>query len=250
MLKPGLELKVMGCHLGPSAISMIAEQLGEVSSLWATDNLIRAAGAVALAEALISDGSLTELHITNNQICDLDLDGFNFVNNTTNINLAAVTALAHMLEANATLKTLDVGGNRLGPQGMEILANGLFNNGTLTTLNVTDNRIGAELGASSLAALLTRNTTLTYVSAAASNDFADTGAMKLAAAIKSTTLCSLNLGGNPFSEADWTREPHIGPQGAVAILDACSSRKSSGLKVLDVNLRGNIEPERTCCTPS
>ena len=231
-------LALNSCQLGSAGMTTISQAMasGYLVSLHAADNLIRAAGTKALADVLALDKSLTVLTIHTNEICDFDVDGFNFVTNSMNINLIGVVALSDMLKVNQTLTSLDIESNRIGPQGMEALAAGLTQNTTLSTLNVANNRIGPDAGAEALASILSKHPKLSYVNAGAPNDFADTGGVKLAAGIKfNSTLTSLNLGGNPFAGVQ-----NVAQDGAVAILESCRSRLADGMNVLEVNLRGNL----------
>ena len=78
-------------------------------------NQILSEGAIALAEALRSNGSLTDLKIHDN-----GLSG------------EATPALANMLSVNAALRELNIGGNKLGKEGGALLAEALEANTTLS----------------------------------------------------------------------------------------------------------------------
>lgn len=58
--------------------------------------------------------------------------------------------LAEALKGNATLKSLDIGGNNIGPEGIKVLLEALRGNNTLRSLELGYNPIGEE-GAKHLA---------------------------------------------------------------------------------------------------
>tara|TARA_B110000046_G_scaffold178920_1_gene207388 strand:- start:1822 stop:2502 length:681 start_codon:yes stop_codon:yes gene_type:complete len=197
------------------------------------NNLIRSDGAAAVAEALLFNGSLTHLNLNNNELCDQDVGGFNFVvNKNEHKNLIAVEAIAKLLTNRSTLLHLELECNFLGGQGAAVIAKALEDNTGLTTLNVANNRIGEGVGAQALGDALRVNCTLKYLNAAASNDFAIAGAELISQGLKSNrTLTNINLGGNPFAGLQ-----NVALEGAVAISKAVAG--NAGLK--EVNLLGNM----------
>jgi Ran GTPase-activating protein (RanGAP) involved in mRNA processing and transport len=123
-----------------------------------------------------------------------------------------VRALANALRHNATLTTLELGGNmggnQIGNDGARTLADVLRHNTTLTTLDLGWNQIGAD-GARALADVLRHNTTLTTLDLRA-NQIGNDGARALAEALRhNATLTTLNL-----------RYNKIGSGGARALTNA------------------------------
>jgi hypothetical protein len=106
-----------------------------------------------------------------------------------------------VLQINATLTSLDLGGNhKIGVAGVTALASGLQTNTTLTSLNLEFNGIGTA-GATALATALQTNTTLTSLDLGG-NDIGDAGATALATALQTnTTLTELILYGNNICDA-------------------------------------------------
>ena len=90
-----------------------------------------------------NDSTLTELHISNN-----------------NIGFEGAIAIAKALETNTTLTTLFIDNNNIGVEGSKAIAEALKTNTTLTELHISNNNIGFE-GAIAIAKALETNTTLT-----------------------------------------------------------------------------------------
>jgi hypothetical protein len=107
--------------------------------------MVRDAGAAALATVLATNTTLRKLKLYGNRIGPI-----------------GARSLAAALHNNATLTSLDLGGNNIGAEGARSLAATLDNNATLTSLYLDGNNIGAE-GAQSLAATLDNNATLTIL---------------------------------------------------------------------------------------
>ncbi|KAL0208034.1 hypothetical protein P9112_010621 [Eukaryota sp. TZLM1-RC] len=145
----------------------------------------------ALARALESNSTLTQLNLSDNNIAD-----------------EGASSLARALESNYTLTQMNLSDNNIADEGASSLARALESNYTLTQLNLSDNNIADE-GASSLARALESNYTLTQLNLS-DNNIADEGASSLARALESnSTLTQLNLSDN-----------NIGYEGASALAHA------------------------------
>jgi hypothetical protein len=142
------------------------------------------AGAVALADALRTNTSLTELYLCYNRIGDI-----------------GARALAIALRTNTSLTALYLGANQIGAAGTTALAEALKVNTRLTTLNLGVNQIG-DAGAVALAdALRTTNTSLTELYLCY-NRIGDIGARDLADALRTnTSLTELFLDVNQIGAA-------------------------------------------------
>ena len=106
-------------------------------------NQIGAAGAVALAEALKTNQTLTWVDLFSNEIGN-----------------AGATALAEALKTNPGLSSINLGHNGIGNAGAAALAEALKTNQTLTSISLGGNQIDAA-GAAALAEALKTNMTLT-----------------------------------------------------------------------------------------
>ena len=110
--------------------------------------------ATAMFEALRTNTALTHLGLAGCEMCDGAEDS---------VALALVRALAHSLEVNRSLVSLDLSGNKLPPSTGPVLARTLDNletNACLTRLMLTRNRLGPQ-GVRSLCEAVRENTTLT-----------------------------------------------------------------------------------------
>mgnify|MGYP006122639019 FL=1 len=108
----------------------------------------------------------------------------------------AVQLLSNALEFNTVLEDLDVSSNGIGPAGAAFTSVSLCRNSTLRSLNLGDNAIGDD-GVTALALhVLQRNTTLEVLNLH-SNAIGDRGLSALASTLKSTsTLRHLDLSRN------------------------------------------------------
>ena len=192
----------------------LARELGssfEVQTLRQTNGTIDAASVIVLAEALKSNTTLTELHVSGNGIGDAGAAGLAeaLKSNTTltvlkiygnDIGEAGAAGLAEALKSNTTLTVLNISGNGIGDAGAAGLAEALKSNTTLTELDIFHNLIG-EAGAAGLAEALKSNTTLTELDVS-HNRIGHAGAAGLAEALKSnTTLTVLKIDGNDIGDA-------------------------------------------------
>ncbi|KOO29893.1 hypothetical protein Ctob_015558 [Chrysochromulina tobinii] len=131
----------------------------------------------------------------------LDLGG-------NNIGVEGANAIAEALKVNAVLTKLWLNNNNIGPEGAIAIAEALKVNAVLTELSLWDNHIGPE-GAIAIAEALKVNAVLTSVDLRV-NDIGDDGAKAIAEALKvNAVLTGLDLDDN-----------NIGIEGAKAIAEA------------------------------
>lgn len=157
------------------AVSQSVQRLG------LSNNNLGPEGAALLASALEKNSFVTQLDISMNNI------GVNGVESLASI----LTLPAH------PLRSLNVWGNRLGPQGTDVLLNAVSSNRSLTSLSAGNNNAGPTVG-QRLAQLLQLNTTLTHLELR-SNSFSSDVLSKLAEGVaQNSTLRSMQLGGNPL----------------------------------------------------
>jgi Ran GTPase-activating protein (RanGAP) involved in mRNA processing and transport len=143
-------------------------------------------GATALAQALKSNLSAL-------QTLDLRSDGIW----DRMVKVKGGEALAEALKTNATLQTLDLGGNRILCEGAIALAKALKVNSSLHTLGLDGNKIGS-MGAMALAEALEVNSALQALDLG-SNEIG-TGVIALTEALKTnTTLQRLDITYNGIS---------------------------------------------------
>ena len=115
-----------------------------VTCLDLDENNISCSGAIALADALLSNSTLERLGLNFNKIA-----------------CSGAEALAKALQSNRTLALLDLRGNKIGDSGATEFAETLNKNYTLTYLDLSSNPIG-ELGAQNLARVDQSTCTLQY----------------------------------------------------------------------------------------
>lgn len=115
-----------------------------VTCLDLSKNNICCSGAIALANALLSNSTLERLGLNSNKIA-----------------CSGAEALAKALQLNGTLAHLDLQGNKIGDSGATEFTEALNKNYTLTYLDLSSNPIG-ELGAQSLERVDQSTCTLKY----------------------------------------------------------------------------------------
>jgi len=168
-------------------------------------------GAKALAEALRTNTTLTEINLTCN-----------------GIGPEGAKALVETLQLNIKLTTINFGCNGIGDEGAKALAEALRTNTTLTKINLANNNIGLE-GIKALAEALQMNTKLTTIDLANSN-IGDKGAKTLAEALQlNTKLTNIFLDHNG-----------IGPEGAKALAEML--QRNNVLREMNLG-SNNIGPE-------
>jgi Ran GTPase-activating protein (RanGAP) involved in mRNA processing and transport len=222
------ELDVNYNSIGAAGASALAEALmvnKTLTTLYVRDSGIGDAGATALADALKVNKTLTTLHVYNDSIgaagaaaiaeaLKVNKTLATLDVNSNSIGDAGAAAIAEALKVNKTLATLDVYNDSIGAAGAAAIAEALKVNKTLVTLDVGGNSIGAA-GASALAEALKVNNTLTRLDAN-HNGIRDADASAIAEALKvNETLTTLNMNSN-----------RIGATGAAAIAEALKVNKT------------------------
>ncbi|MDA9573926.1 hypothetical protein N9R48_03280, partial [Rickettsiales bacterium] len=155
------------------------------------ENQIRYEGAIALAEALKRNKTVTKLGLELNMLV-----------------VEGAKAIADALKRNTTVTKLDLGYNQIGDKGAKAIAGALERNTTVTELDLIFNQIGVE-GTKAIADALRVNKTLTYLKLR-SNGIGDEAAKAIADALRvNKTLTELDL-----------RYNEIRDKGAKAIADA------------------------------
>ena len=151
--------------LGPRAGVALAKALAKappsLTLLDITGNLIKDAGAVALADVLRKNRSLTRVSLGSNDIgakggqaiaqalgvnrtlTSLDLSSISGVNRN-HVSLLGAQAIGAMLEGNDVLTELGMAMNGIGPEGLEAVTGGLEKNRTLRVLNLCSNSLAAS----------------------------------------------------------------------------------------------------------
>ena len=182
-------------------------------------NSISDAGAVALAQALHHNSTLTKLDLSNNSISD-----------------AGAAALAQALHHNSTLTKLDLSNNSISDAGAAALAQALHHNSTLTKLDLSNNSI-SDAGTVALAQALHHNSTLTWLYLS-NNNISDAGAVALAQALHhNSTLTELYLPGNDG----------IGEEGTRQLVQALTVNTSISKYGLSLPMRCNLKGYVTKC---
>lgn len=176
-----LEIVYLGCNkIGPAGTREIARALegnASVSGLWLKRNPIGEEGAKALADMLRRNTTLRALDLVNT------LPG------TAGLNAVIDVLTLH----NRTVERLYVGGNDLGQDAAERLAELLRANPRVTSLLVSVNRVG-DGGAKTLAAALGENTTLRELGLGSNGIGPDGAAALFDAAASHPALSFLDLG--------------------------------------------------------
>jgi ubiquinone biosynthesis protein UbiJ len=192
---------------------------------------IGVAGAQALADALRTNTTLTQLDLRSSNI------GVDLSSNL--ISAAGAQALADALRTHATLTKLNLSSNYLGDINTQPFADALKTNTTLTELDLISNYIG-DVGAQALADALRTNTTLTRLNLAW-NQIDDAGAQALANALRTNaTLTFIDLYNN-----------QIGPAGMRALArvqaraEANAKPNQRTLDIFSLTIRSFLDKERT-----
>ncbi|KAK3271239.1 hypothetical protein CYMTET_20398, partial [Cymbomonas tetramitiformis] len=121
----------------------------KLTELDLSDKNIGVLEALVLSKLLVFNGSLNTLILDGNRLA-----GHRFTGDTEHAE--CLEALGDALKENATLTSLSMCNNMLGPKCAAALAEGLACSGSLNTLTLIGNQIGYE-GAKALAAALTPN---------------------------------------------------------------------------------------------
>jgi Ran GTPase-activating protein (RanGAP) involved in mRNA processing and transport len=160
-------------NIDESQAQIFAEELNKKPNLttlyinYTQTNAFYSEGAIAIAKALETNGTLTTLFIVGNRIGDI-----------------GAIAIAKALEINGTLTTLYISGNNINVEGANAIAKALETNTTLTMLNINSNNIG-DAGAIEIAKALETNKTLSKLYTA-NNNIGNAGAIELVKALNLT----------------------------------------------------------------
>eukprot|EP01006_Ploeotia_vitrea_P025706 TRINITY_DN58604_c0_g1_i1.p1 TRINITY_DN58604_c0_g1~~TRINITY_DN58604_c0_g1_i1.p1 ORF type:complete len:723 (+),score=58.73 TRINITY_DN58604_c0_g1_i1:59-2227(+) len=172
-----------------TAMKRIGDVLAQNKSVTNIDLAFNSIGPMhipTITVPLQSNTTLTSLNLEMNHICgctpgELECDG--------------IEAIAAMLKANSTLKTLKLKWNFLQAEGAQLLSEALRVNSGLTSLDIARNFMG-DIGCDSIAKALKKNGTLLSLNLA-NNGIGHHGAGALAEMISSnTTLTSIDLQDN------------------------------------------------------
>jgi Ran GTPase-activating protein (RanGAP) involved in mRNA processing and transport len=145
---------------------------------------VTAENALALAEALKVNTSVTDIDLDGNEIGD-----------------EGASALANALKVNTSLTFINLMSNQIGNEGAASIADALEGNKSVTTIYLNENGIGAE-GALAIADALNVNTTVTNIDLGG-NDIDDEGASALADALKgNTSVTYISLFNNAIDESN------------------------------------------------
>jgi hypothetical protein len=155
-------------------LSETIASLHETQSVYLRNANLDAEGAVALADALAENTSMTKLNLIGNKF------GAN-----------GASALADALKVNTALTTIDLECNGIGDDGASALADALKVNASVTEIDLSCNGIDDE-GASALADAVQVNTTVTCIDLNFSI-IGDEGVLALANALKVNTSVT-NIG--------------------------------------------------------
>ena len=108
-------------------------------------------GAVALADSLKINSSITKIYLSSNSIGDSGMVADALKTNTsiTEIDLfnnligdSGAVALADALKTNTSITVIDLGGNKIGDAGLLALADALKTNTSITMIDLTGNTVG------------------------------------------------------------------------------------------------------------
>ncbi|KAL0238607.1 hypothetical protein GEMRC1_013080 [Eukaryota sp. GEM-RC1] len=221
------------------------ERFNSWNKLKPSFNSIGNEGAIALAEALKVNSTVTRINLEFNSIGNegaIALAEALKVNSTvTRINLEynsigkeGAIALAEALKVNSTVTKFDLWRNSIGDEGAVALADALKVNSTVTEINLPDNSIGDE-GAVALADALKVNSTVTEINLP-DNSIGDEGAIALADALKvNSTVTKINL---------WCNS--IRNEGSIECISRVSNKRIKMNKFIDLRHARPFKPRKDC----
>lgn len=224
-----ITLFITKAHLNEEAAVAIANALAKNKTLTTldiseneickavSDGPYTANGVKALAEALEENKVLRYLNLSQNQLCGIAAIGP--IMSDDEYSDEGISALANAMKTNQSLMRLDISKNTITSKGAVALAPALLVNVALKELNLQGNLVGAE-GAKAIGEALEKNRVLTALNLA-NNQIRDQGAAAIAEALRGNrVLTSLDVRGNNISST-----------GAAAIRDAVSGREGFELKM-------------------
>ncbi len=192
--------------IGVNGAIALAEALKENHSITDVDlsrNLIGVNGAIALAEAIKINKSITSISLSNNNISDEGAialaEAIKINKSITSISLSnnnisdeGAIALAEALKENHSITNVDLSQNQIGVNGARALAEALKENRSITNFNLSLNQIGVN-GARTLAEAIKINKSITSINLIR-NNIENEGAIALAEALKTNYIITeLNL---------------------------------------------------------
>eukprot|EP00039_Didymoeca_costata_P009271 m.122266 g.122266 ORF g.122266 m.122266 type:complete len:256 (+) comp14422_c0_seq5:559-1326(+) len=160
-------------------------------------NNIGVDGALAIAEALQKNNTLTTIHLDRNDIGD-----------------SGAGSVAVALQKNDTLKTISLDGNGIGAEGARAISEVLANNKSLTTFAFGNNNIGDD-GARAIAKALEKNNTLTKIFLNSNNIGVDGIRANADSLQKNSTLKVILLTENSIQKTDKEKLKQSAPAGVV-----------------------------------
>jgi len=191
------QLYLINMHLKSSVMTSISSMLlkknTHLKRFGIIANPILDAGAVAVAEALQNNSTITEL----------DLTGCHFAKKPSWVAPRTGTReLATVLKNTSTLVSLKLAGNSIKPNSVKELVAGLKVNKSLTYLDLSDNKVGDE-GVTYITECLQTNRTLEIL-LLGDNQITDQGAETLAGIIPTTAVGCLALENNLIEDKGCT----------------------------------------------
>jgi uncharacterized protein (DUF924 family)/Ran GTPase-activating protein (RanGAP) involved in mRNA processing and transport/predicted esterase len=216
-----------GNQIGPTGMRHLCEALAHdrrVTSLWLKRNPLRPEGMIPLAEMLRTNPRLEVLDLVNCGLLDEGLETLlgaligpgrnttlrHLYAGTNGVTARSAARLAEYLGGDCALESLSISCNRLGDEGLEVIAPALARNRSLRRLSLASNRIGPR-GAAALARALAENSSLemldlgftkaTLAVGEVGNLLGDEGARAIAHLLThNRTLLSLDLLHNDISQ--------------------------------------------------
>ena len=223
-----ISVDLQHCQIGNDGAIALAQALEQNTTLTSIDlpkNEIGNDGVIAIAKALKLNTTLTSIKLSSNDIgYESAIALAQALENNTVLTLVdlskneigddGVIAIASTLEKNSTLVSMDFSKNRIGRQGAKAIAETLEKNTTLTSINLSLNSIGYQ-GVMALAQALENNSTLTSIDLS-KNDLSDDSAIAIVCALQNNkTLTSIDLEGNV-----------IGRQGIIVLAQALENNST------------------------
>lgn len=140
------ELDFGGCFFGDNGSQLVARLLKTKNNTWVklrlTTNQIGRKGGLAIADALKTNETLTEINLAINKLDDV-----------------VISKLAEVLQTNTTLRKLDLSQNKISVTGVQKIVCLLSVNTSLTKLGLCCNNFNSKIG-SIIADALQKNETL------------------------------------------------------------------------------------------
>jgi len=224
-----------GNELDAQSVRPICEALAdarEVEGLWLKRNPLGPAAAAPLGELLRGNETLLTLDLVNTGMLDDGAVGVceallhntalkHLYLGTNGIGPASASAVAALL-AHDQLESLYVDCNRLGDEGVAVLAEGLAANTKLKRLSLASNRIGPE-GMRALAVVLAVHPSLTFVNLGWTRATSDVGEAGNTLGDEGAAVLGELLAGDPVLRALDISRNRIGPDGLDAVCEGLAT---------------------------